>query len=135
MAKIKVGTIFGRNIYIGNNSTLKDGELFISTSGKIPTGLYIKSGGLLKQLCNCNKEEKEPNLCEASIMTTYHGKTEEVVPLEGYDGLSKVYYKKPRLENKDSIVITKNGVVEIKAGRNYDGLNDIIVIVNVENNE
>lgn len=74
----------------------------------------------------------EPNLQEVSILTSCHGKKEELVPSEGYDGIGKVTYHKPKLEEKDTIKITKNGITEVKIGKNYDGLDDITIIVNVE---
>lgn len=69
---------------------------------------------------------------EINVLTSYHGKKEELVPSEGYDGISKVTYRKPKLEEKDTVTITKNGVTEIKIGKGYDGLDDITIIVNVE---
>lgn len=98
----------------------------------VPVGLFVKKGGKLISVCNCSKEEKELNLQEINILTTYHGKKEELTPSEGYDGISKVTYKKPKLEEKDTITITKNGITEIKVGKGYDGLDDVTIIVNVE---
>ena len=135
MSKIKIGSIFGRNIYIGNPSQLKDGEYYIQTSGKIPTGLYIKSTNDLIPVCNCNKEEKELNLENIELFKDFHGDKVVITPKEGYDAIGSVTVKKPKLEEKDTVTITKNGITEIKVGRGYDGLDDVTVIVNVENNE
>lgn len=33
MAKIKIGTIFGKNIFSGNPSDIRNGEYFIKTAG------------------------------------------------------------------------------------------------------
>lgn len=132
MNKIKIGVVNGKVIYTGNPSALKDGEYYIQITANSPTGLFIKKNGKLVPVCSCNKEEKELNLQEINILTTYHGKKEELVPSEGYDGISKVTYKKPKLEEKDSIKIIKNGITEIKVGKGYDGLDDITIIVNVE---
>ena len=137
MAKIKIGTINGRNIYTGNPAEIKDGEYFISTNGNIPSGFYVKSGKDLKPVCNCKQTEQakpsEQNLQTVEILANYHGKKETITPEDGYDGIGKVVYKKPRLEEKDTIKITKNGITEVKVGKNYDGLDDITIIVNVEN--
>lgn len=97
-----------------------------------PTGLFVKKGGKLVPVCNCKQEDKKLNLQEINILTTYHGKKEEIIPSEGYDGISKVTYKKPKLEEKDTVTITKNGIAEIKVGKGYDGLDDVTIIVNVE---
>lgn len=132
MNKIKIGAVNGKIIYAGNPSTLKDGEYYIQVVANKPTGLFVKKGGKLVSVCNCNKEEKELNLQEINILTTYHGKKEELVPSEGYDGISKVTYKKPKLEERDTVTITKNGITEIKVGKGYDGLDDVTIIVNVE---
>lgn len=132
MNKIKIGAVNGKVIYTGNPQALRDGEYYIQMRENTPAGLFIKKGGKLIPVCSCNKEEKELNLQEINILTTYHGKKEELVPSEGYDGISKVTYKKPKLEEKDSIKIIKNGITEIKVGKGYDGLDDITIIVNVE---
>ena len=135
MSKIKIGTIFGRNIYIGNPFQLKDGEYYIQTSGKIPTGLYVKSRNGLIPVCNCNKEEKEPNLENIELFKNFHGDEIVITPKVGYDAIGSVTVKKPKLEEKDTITITKNGITEIKVDRGYDGLDDVTVIVNIENND
>lgn len=132
MNKIKIGAVNGKVIYTGNPQALRDGEYYIQMRENTPVGLFIKKGGKLIPVCSCNKEEKELNLQEINILTTYHGKKEELVSSEGYDGISKVTYKKPKLEEKDTITITKNGITEIKVGKGYDGLDDITIIVNVE---
>lgn len=133
MNKTKIGAINGKIIYTGNPQALRDGEYYIQLIANNPTGLFVKKGGKLIPVCDCKKEEsKEQNLQEINILTTYHGKKEELVPSEGYDGISKVTYKKPKLEEKDTITITKNGITEIKVGKGYDGLDDITIIVNVE---
>lgn len=136
MNKIKIGAINGKNIYSGNPNSLRDGEYYIQTTSNYIVGLFIKKAGKLIPVCShCKEKQNEPNLQEISILTTYHGKEEELTPSEGYDGIGKVIYRKPKLEEKDTITITKNGVTEIEVGRGYDGLDDITVIVNVENNE
>lgn len=132
MNKIKIGAVNGKIIYSGNPSQLKDGEYYIKVTGNIPSGLFVKKGGKLVPVCSCSKDEKELNMQEINILTSYHGKKEELVPSEGYDGISKVTYKKPKLEEKDTVTITKNGVTEIKVGKGYDGLDNITIIVNVE---
>lgn len=132
MNKIKIGAVNGKVIYTGNPSMLKDGEYYIKVTEGNPMGLFIKKGGKMIPVCNYNKEENELNLQEINILTTYHGKKEELVPSEGYDGIAKVTYRKPKLEEKDSIKITKNGITEIKVGKGYDGLDDVTIIVNVE---
>lgn len=133
MNKIKIGAVNGKIIYTGNPQALRDGEYYIQVVASNPTGLFIKKGGKLIPVCNCTKEEpKELNLQEVNILTTYHGKKEELTPSEGYDGIAKVTYKKPKLEEKDSIKITKNGITEVKVGKGYDGLYDVTIIVNVE---
>ena len=135
MNKIKIGTIYGKNIYTGNPSMLGEGEYYIDVVDNKPAGLFIKRNGNLVSLCSCDQTEKEFNLQEVSILSNYHGKKETVTPAEGYNGIASVTYRKPKLEEKDSVVITKNGVTEIKIGKGYDGLDDVTVIVNVENNE
>ena len=132
MNKIKIGAVSGKIIYTGNPKALSDGEYYIQMRENAPVGLFVKKGGKLVPVCSCNNEQKELNLQEINILTTYHGKKEELVPSEGYDGIAKVTYRKPKLEEKDSIKITKNGITEIKVGKGYDGLDDITIIVNVE---
>lgn len=135
MSKFKVGTVFNKNIYIGNPSNLRDGEYFIQTKDKKPIGLYIKSGDSLIPICNCCKEEKQLNLENIKLFKQLHGDQVVIVPKEGYDAIGSVTVNKPKLEEKDTVTITKNGITEIKVGRGYDGLDDVTVIVNVENNE
>ena len=132
MNKIKIGAVNGKIIYSGNPSQLKDGEYYIKVTGNNPSGLSVKKGGKLVSVCSCGKDQKELNLQEINILTSYHGKKEELIPSEGYDGISKVTYRKPKLEEKDTVTITKNGVTEIKIGKGYDGLDDITIIVNVQ---
>lgn len=132
MNKIKIGAVNGKIIYTGNPNVLKDGEYYIKVTGGNPVGLFIKKGGKMIPVCNCNKEEKELNLQEINILTTYHGKKEELIPSEGYDGIGKVKYRKPKLEEKGTINITKNGVTEIKVSDGYDGMDDMVIIVNVQ---
>lgn len=134
MAKIKIGTINGKVIYTGDASMLRDGEYYISILGNAITGLFIKHNGKLEPICNCNKEEKNVNLQEINILSSYHGDKEVITPSEEYDYISKVTYKNPKLEKKDTVQITRNGVTKIKAGKGFDGLEDITVIVNVKNN-
>lgn len=66
------------------------------------------------------------------IFNQYHGDKTVIVPKEGYDAIGSIVVKKPKLEEKDTIKITKNGITEIKVGKGYDGLDDVTVIVNVE---
>lgn len=132
MNKIKIGAVNGKIIYSGNPSQLKDGEYYIKVTGNNPSGLFVKKGGKLIPVCSCNNEDNELNLQEVNILTSYHGKKEDMTPSDGYDGISKITYRRPKLEEKDAITITKNGITEIKIGKGYDGLDDITIIVNVE---
>ena len=132
MSKIKIGAVNGKIIYTGDPKVLKDGEYYIKVTEGNPVGLFVKKGGKMIPVCNCDKEEKELNLQEINILTTYHGKKEELTPSEGYDGIAKVTYRKPKLEEKDTVTITKNGITEVKISKGYDGLDDVTIIVNVE---
>ena len=55
MAKIKIGQINGRNIFIGNPAEVRNGEYFISMNGNIPSGLYVKQGNNLAPVCECKQ--------------------------------------------------------------------------------
>lgn len=130
MANTKIGTINGRNIYTGNPIGLREGDYYISTDGNNPTGLYVKKGNEIIPICNC--EPKEPVLQDIQIMDSYHGRKQTVNPGNGYDGIGKVSYRKAKLEEKDTVKITENGIYEVKVGEGYDGLDDVTIIVNVE---
>ena len=138
MNKIKIGTIYGKNIYIGNPIQLKNGEYYISTEGRNLSGLFVKMNCELVPVCKCNKTENvvsEPNLQDVSILGNLHGKQEKIQPAEGYDGIGTITYRKPKIEEKDTVMIKKDGITEIKVGKGYDGMSDVTVIVNIENNE
>jgi hypothetical protein len=100
--------------------------------------LFVKLNGVLVPVCKCDKVENisnEPNLQDVSILGNLHGKQEKIMPEEGYDGIKTITYRKPKIEEKDTIMIKKDGITEIKVGKGYDGMSDITVIVNIENNE
>ena len=132
MSKFNVGKLFGKKIYIGDPKQLRNGEYMIKLEGKKPVGFFIKQNGNMVSIFDANSL----NLENVNILSTNHGDSVTVNPSDGYDAIGKVTYKKAALEEKDAIMITENNsTTEIKVGANYDGLDDITIIVNVENNE
>lgn len=127
MNKIKIGAVGGKVFYTGNPQMLRDGEYYVAMEGNVPSGLFVKKGMDLVPVC----QEKEVKLEEVTILNNYHGKASVVEPGKGYDGIGKVMYKTPKIEEKDTVKITKNGVTEIKVGKNYDAMGDVTVIVSV----
>lgn len=132
MSQINVGKLFGKNIFIGNPKNVKNGEYVICLDGKKPVSFNIKIQGELIPILTKTDAIDALDFENLTILNTYHGDEVEITPSTGYDAIQKVTYNKPKLEEKGTINITENNsTTEVKIGNNFDGLDELTIVVNI----